>query len=123
VTACSRQLLGRAAEETAARFLESAGLAVISRNYRRRAGELDILARTSELLIVVEVRTRSTERFGGAAASVNRRKQLRIMRAASQLLQSRRDLAKLPVRFDVMVVQMLQGAPPQVQWIQHAFEA
>ena len=123
MTACSRQLLGRAAEETAARFLESAGLAVISRNYRRRAGELDILARTSELLIVVEVRTRSTERFGGAAASVNRRKQLRIMRAASQLLQSRRDLAKLPVRFDVMVVQMLQGAPPQVQWIQHAFEA
>ena len=123
MTTGSRQLLGRAAEETAAQFLQSAGLAVISRNYRRRAGELDIIARTSELLIVVEVRTRSAERFGGAAASVNRRKQLRITRAAAQLLQSRRDLAKLPVRFDVVVVRMLQTGPPHVQWIQHAFEA
>jgi putative endonuclease len=69
------------------------------------------------------VRTRSSGTFGGAAASVDGLKQRRIIRAAAQLLQQRRDLAQLAVRFDVLVVSGAELPSPQVEWIRHAFEA
>jgi putative endonuclease len=73
--------------------------------------------------VIAEVRTRSSAAFGGAAASVDRRKQQRITRAATALLQQRADLARLAVRFDVVVVSDPHGAAPRIEWIQHAFEA
>ena len=74
------------------------------RNYRRRGGELDVVAREGDVLVIGEVRTRSSESFGGAAASVDGWKQHKIVRAATQLLQQHKDLAQLRVRFDVLVV-------------------
>jgi putative endonuclease len=74
----------------------------LQRNYRRRLGELDIIARRAGVLIIAEVRTRASPAYGGVAASLDRHKQRRIARAASALLQQRPDLARLPVRFDVM---------------------
>ena len=111
-----RQQIGRAAEDAAAAFLESQGLLVLFRNFRRRAGELDIVARDSSTLIIVEVRTRSTNAFGGAAASVDFRKQAKLRRAAALLLQRHRDLAGLRVRFDVVA-----KSPAGLEWIKHAF--
>jgi putative endonuclease len=81
------------------------------------------VARANEVLVIAEVRTRTSGAYGGAAASVDRRKQQRITRAASQLLQRSRDLAQLPVRFDVLVVNDPYGPSPAIEWIQHAFEA
>jgi len=118
-----RQQRGQRAEELAAEFLRSAGCEILQCNYRRRAGELDIVARAHGVLVIAEVRTRASSVFGGAAASVTRAKQRRITRAASQLLQRRGDLARLPVRFDVLVVSDPYGASPGIEWIQHAFEA
>jgi putative endonuclease len=118
-----RQQLGRRAEQLAAEFLAAQGLEILERNYRRRLGELDIIARAGGVLVIAEVRTRSDEAFGGAAASVNRGKQRRIVRAAAQLLQERPDLARLPVRFDVLVVSALELSSPRIEWIRHAFEA
>jgi putative endonuclease len=114
-----RAAIGKSAEDVAAEFLERQGLTVLMRNYRRRGGELDIVARDGDILVIGEVRTRSTETFGGAAASVDGWKQHKIVRAASQLLQQRRDLARLRVRFDVLVVR----GGGEVEWIKHAFEA
>jgi putative endonuclease len=119
----ARQQSGRRAEELAAEFLRAHGFEILQRNYLRRLGELDLIARRAQLLVIAEVRTRSSAAFGGAAASVDRRKQRRITRAASQLLQQRADLAQLPVRFDVIVVRDPHGAAPRIEWIQHAFEA
>ena len=119
----SRQLSGRRAEDLAADFLRQAGCEILLRNYRRRLGELDIVARREAVLIVAEVRTRASDAYGGAAASVTRRKQQRITRAASALLQERSDLARLAVRFDVIVVRDPFGASPVIEWIQHAFSA
>ena len=119
----ARQQRGQRAEELAAEFLRSAGCEILQCNYRRRAGELDIVARAHGVLVIAEVRTRASSVFGGAAASVTRAKQRRITRAASQLLQRRGDLARLPVRFDVLVVSDPYGASPGIEWIQHAFEA
>ena len=73
--------------------------------------------------MIAEVRTRSSAAYGGAAASVDRRKQQRITRAASALLQQRADLARLAVRFDVIAVSDPHGAAPRIEWIQHAFAA
>ena len=119
----ARQQRGQRAEELAAEFLRAAGCEVLECNYRRRLGELDIVARVDGVLVVAEVRTRASNAYGGAAASVNRTKQRRITRAAQQLLQQRSDLARLPVRFDVLVVRDLTAADPQIEWIRHAFEA
>ena len=117
----AKQLAGTAAENIAADFLRAKGLEILERNYLRRLGELDILARDGDVLVIAEVRTRASDRYGGAAASVDPRKQQRIIRAASQLLQQRRDLARLRVRFDVIAVLDMDRETPRVEWIRHAF--
>jgi putative endonuclease len=117
-----RIALGRAAEDLAAAELESRGATILARNYRRRTGELDIVARERDVLVVVEVRMRSSEEYGGAAASIVHSKRARIVRTTLQLLQAQRELARLPVRFDVAVVTPCPGRW-ELQWIRHAFEA
>jgi putative endonuclease len=118
-----RAAIGRSAEDIAADFLVAQGLTIVLRNYRRRGGELDIVAREGEVLVIAEVRTRSSDEFGGAAASVDGWKQHKIVRAATQLLQQRKDLAQLRVRFDVIVVRGADSTHPTVEWLKHAFDA
>lgn len=115
-----RQQIGRSAEDRAARLLEDAGLTLLVRNYRCRMGELDLVARAGEVLVIVEVRLRASAEFGGAAASVTRTKQQRIVRATRHLLASQPLLQRLPIRFDVVVISA--GATPP-EWIRAAFDA
>jgi putative endonuclease len=117
------QALGARAEQIAGEFLQARGLTILARNYRRRLGEIDLVARDGGVLVIAEVRTRSREDFGGAAASITRAKQRRIIRATTQLLQQHRDYAALPVRFDVLIVSGLGSRGAQVNWLRHAFEA
>ena len=117
-----RQILGRTAEDLAAAHLEASGAQILFRNFRRRTGELDLVARHRDTLLVVEVRLRSREDYGGGAASVDAVKQRRIVRTARQLLQTQRELARWPVRFDVVVVTP-DAEPWRIEWIRHAFEA
>src|SRR5580658_7113326 len=121
--ATDAQLLGARAEQIALDYLKGRGLTILERNYRRRLGEIDLVALDHGVLVIAEVRTRSSEAYGGAAASVGRLKQRRIIRAAAQLLQQHRDYAALPVRFDVLIVNSPQSAAPEVHWLRHAFEA
>ena len=103
-------------EALARRFLEQHGLRHVAHNVRCRHGEIDLVMRDAETLIFVEVRYRRSERFGGAAASVDRRKQARLTAAAGFYLQ--RHPSDLPCRFDVVAI----GIGDQVQWIRNAFE-
>jgi putative endonuclease len=114
---------GRKAEDVAAEFLNANGLRILLRNYRRRLGELDVVAQQGNVLVIAEVRTRATDQYGGAAASIGLRKRARIVRAAQQLLQENRDWAQLPVRFDVVIVSDIEAQQPKVEWIKHAFIA
>jgi putative endonuclease len=109
-----------AAEARAACLLEQAGFTVMARNYRCRAGELDIIARRAELLVIAEVRLRSRAEFGGAAASITRSKRARIVRATRYLLRCQPALAQLAVRFDALVLSAPDGP---IEWIEAAFEA
>ncbi|HEX3844924.1 MAG TPA: YraN family protein [Steroidobacteraceae bacterium] len=118
----NRQRAGLRAEDVAAAYLQAQGAHILLRNYRCRCGELDIVARVGrDELAIVEVRTRSSNAFGGAAASVDAGKRQRLVRAASLLLQQRKDLARLRARFDVIVVCDPCGDAPRIDWIKHAF--
>lgn len=112
-----RRQTGALAENRACAFLESQGFTIVARNFLRRIGELDIVARDGDLLVVAEVRMRSSERFGGAAASVTREKQRRIAATTSLFLQWQPSLRNCRVRFDVIVVR--DGA---IDWLKHAFD-
>ena len=118
-----RQRLGSQAEDAAAAYLRAQGALILLRNYRCRCGELDIVAElVNGELAIVEVRTRSSDAYGGAAASVDAGKRQRLIRAASRLLQQRRDLARRRIRFDVIVVADPWGEA-RIEWIKHAFSA
>lgn len=96
---------GAQAEALAARHLERHGLTILTRNFRTRRGEIDLVARDGDTLVFVEVRLRTRSDFGGAAASVTARKQQRLV-AAARFYLSR--LAHEPAcRFDAVLLDRL----------------
>jgi putative endonuclease len=115
-----RRQIGASAEARAAQLLGAAGLQLVQRNYRCRMGELDLIARQGDLLIVAEVRLRSSERYGGAAASITRAKRQRIVRTTRHLLARYPSLQKCSVRFDALLV---AGEDGPIEWIKGAFDA
>lgn len=116
-TRTAAQQRGNAAEAHAERHLIARGLCSVMRNYRCAAGELDLVMRDGDTLVFVEVRARRDTRYGGAAASVDTRKQHRIVLAAQHYLQRQRLYDKVPCRFDVVCV----TGDERVQWIRNAF--
>ena len=111
---------GRRGEEAALRHLAAAGLELITRNYRCRAGEIDLVMREGSTLVLVEVRRRAGRDHGGAAASVGPRKQRRLVLAARHLLLTQPGLRAMPARFDVVAIDGADAAPV-VNWIRDAF--
>ncbi|ANH73648.1 hypothetical protein ACS15_3561 [Ralstonia insidiosa] len=111
---------GEAGEDRALRYLQARGLSVVTRNYRCKGGEIDLVMRDAAgALIFVEVRARvarSTQRFGGAAASVTPAKQRRLIAAAEDFLARQADVPAC--RFDVIAI---DGA--RIEWMRDAFGA
>ena len=89
---------------------------MIERNYRCRLGEIDLVAREGETTVFVEVRQRTSSAFGGAAASITATKRQRLLRAARHYLSGLRTLPQC--RFDALLI---QGDPPQIEWVRNAF--
>ena len=113
---------GRRAEQIADGFLRAQGFKILERNVRFPVGEIDLVAREREALCFVEVRSRASQAWGGAAASVTRRKQRRLIRAAQWYLQSRRP-SFLDARFDVVAIEWQSERAPAVELIRGAFTA
>lgn len=109
-------LRGAVAEQTAADYLIQQGLVVVERNFRCRLGEIDLIMRDGNTLVFIEVRQRASQQFGGAIASIDSRKQQKLI-ATAQLYLTR--LSKTPLcRFDAV---LLQGET--LRWIRDAFGA
>lgn len=108
---------GATGESVACEALMRAGLTILARNYRRSTGEIDIIAREGRTLAFVEVKKRSSLRFGRPAEAVNRAKQLHILRTA-MLYLAEHGLDDVPVRFDVVEV-----LPNGVRHLRSAFDA
>jgi putative endonuclease len=94
---------GASAEADAARLLATAGYRIVERNFRCKAGELDIIARDGDVLVFVEVRSRADDEHGSALEMIRRNKQRRVARVAACYLE-----AMAPVfdecRFDVVAI-------------------
>ncbi len=111
---------GRVAQRAAEDHLARAGYRIVGRNWTSKAGEIDLIAFDGPILCFVEVKARSSRRYGPAIAAVDRRKQRRIARAASLLLSLSGHRG--PCRFDVLGLDRQEGGW-QVTLIRGAFEA
>jgi putative endonuclease len=103
-----KDAVGRFGEQTAARYLEAAGLVILDRNWRLAAGplrgELDLVARDGDALAIVEVKTRSGTGFGSPAEAVTADKARRIRRLAVAWLAAHPGQGHASIRFDVVSV-------------------
>ena len=104
VTAAARKARGKWAEDLVARWYESHGYRLVVRNWSCPRGELDVVAIYDGVLIVCEVKARSSVAFGTPAEAVTATKQLRLRRATAALLaelHANQSLKINRVRFDV----------------------
>ena len=112
--------LGRRGEDLAVAYLEQRGLVVLSRNWRCRDGEIDVVLTDAHRLVVCEVKTRSGTRYGEPAEAVTSRKARRIRRVARAWLAAHH-VRWCEVRFDVVAVLAEPGRPVTVQHYEAAF--
>lgn len=112
--------LGRRGEEVAAEYLTDTGLVVLSRNWRCREGELDLVATDRERLIVCEVKTRSGTGYGEPSEAVTPVKAARIRRSTASWLRVHR-VGWCEIRFDVLSVLCPQAGPITVEHLRGAF--
>jgi putative endonuclease len=116
----ARQTLGKIGEDLAVDELQRRGYAILARRYRRRGGELDIIARDGQTVVFVEVKTREGVEFGGGAAAVTALKRRRMADVAMDYLMRHR-LADAPCRFDVVVIEIGEGTP-RIELYRNAFD-
>ena len=110
---------GALAEQLAAQYLQQQGLKLLQTNYRSRFGEIDLILQEGDTHVFVEVRLRSNAAFGGAAASIDARKQAKLLKTAQFYLSEFKLMP--PCRFDVVLMQSID--PNQIEWIKNAFTA
>jgi putative endonuclease len=116
----TKDALGRHGENLAVDYLREQGLVVLSRNWRCRDGELDVVATDRDRLVVCEVKTRSGTGFGGPAEAVTRHKAARIRRVTQEWL-AQHQVRWCEIRFDVVAVLAPPGGPVTVQHYRSAF--
>jgi putative endonuclease len=118
------QSVGEYAETRALAHLEARGLDLISRNFRCRIGEIDLVMRDAGCLVFVEVRYRKAGQLGrlaSAAESVDRRKQKKLLAAASVFIARHRQFRNFTVRFDVVALDGRSRDKIRLQWLRDAF--
>ena len=112
--------LGKRGEDIAAAFLEKKGYNILFRNYKCSFGEIDIIAKHKKTLSFIEVKTRSTKKYGLPQEAVTPVKQAKISRVALEFVQ-RYKMDNRAARFDVVSVQSLNDGY-EVDLIENAFE-
>jgi putative endonuclease len=110
-------------ESHAARLLEAEGLRILVRGYRCRLGELDIVADAGAMLVIVEVRARSSMSYQRAIETVGTEKRRRIVNATRHFLMRNPEWMNLPIRFDVIAIDGIDRQDPEIRWIRNAFDA
>jgi putative endonuclease len=113
---------GRRWEARAAQYLEECGLSVLARGYRCRLGEIDLVCRDRQYLVIVEVRARSSAAHCSAVDSIGPRKRRRIILTTRHLLMRHIEWQTVPIRFDVVAFDAIDETEPQIRWIKNAFD-
>jgi putative endonuclease len=115
-----RRPTGDRGERAAESYLRSRGIEILERGFRIRGGEIDLIGREGREIVFIEVKARSSGRFGHPSESVTFSKQRRIIRAASFYLVSRGSWDH-PCRFDVVTVRFEKGGAPEIEHLRDAF--
>lgn len=111
--------LGHAIESHVSLYLEKQGFRLLHRNFRCKLGEIDLIGLHQNQLLFVEVRYRRNQRYGSAAASVDFRKQQKLIKTARFFLLTHPKMANYACRFDVVAVTLKETY--EIDWIQNAF--
>ncbi len=117
-------ITGQKNERLAERFLKQKGLKLIERNYRCRAGEIDLIMADGDSLVFVEVRFRKHKKYGSASESVNLRKQQKLIKAAQYYLLAHFHSHEPACRFDVVAIdgnQTPKLSQNPIEWLPNAF--
>lgn len=109
---------GRIGEDTACAYLKEKGYEILKRNYYTRYGEIDIIAKDNDALVFVEVKQRSSKRYGTGAQAVTSKKMDKI-RICARLYLQENELHDQEVRFDV--IDILSGLDIRINHIIAAF--
>jgi putative endonuclease len=117
----SRVALGKIGEDLACRELTCRGYEILARRYRRRGGELDIVARDGATIVFVEVKARESLEYGGGGDAVTALKRRRMAATAIDYM-ARHRLVECPCRFDVVAIDF-RGGEPAIEVYQNAFDA
>jgi putative endonuclease len=113
--------LGKKAEDLAVEFLQNNGYKILVRNFRYQKAEIDIITEKNSLIIVIEVKARSTDAFMLPQEAVNKRKIALIVAAANHYLEEfNKDME---VRFDIISVLPDEKGKLVIEHITDAFEA
>jgi putative endonuclease len=113
-----KDAVGRYGEEVAAQYLSEAGLRILARNWRCPAGEIDIVGEDGALVVICEVKTRSSLRFGDPAEAVDRAKAARLRRLGETWLAAHGGGRE--ARYDVVTVLRRPGIGPLVRHLRGA---
>ena len=110
----ARRALGAAGEDAVAAWYAEHGYEILARNWRCRAGELDLILRRGRTFVFCEVKTRSSDAFGAPVEAVTRQKQVRLRHLAARWLEDA-PMRPTDIRFDVASVlagkiEVLEGA-------------
>ncbi len=110
-----KRLFGNKGEDAAAKHLIKNGYKILARNYSCTLGEVDIIASKNKNLFFIEVKTRSTDAFGGGVAAVNKAKQKRIAKAAISFIKTKKPA------FEAVIFDIIAITAGEAQHIQNAF--
>ena len=115
------KLLGKWGEKRSEKFLRQKGLRTLTRNFRCKTGEIDLVMVDSDRTIVfVEVKTRADESFSPSESAITSRKKTRMIRTARYFLAAG-EIEDRPLRFDVVTVILGQKGPVQIRHYERAF--
>jgi putative endonuclease len=112
-----RRLLGERGESIAARHLTGRGLVLLDRNWRCDAGEIDLVLRDGSVLVICEVKTRTSTDFGSPLEAVSRAKAERLRRLAARWLRVH-DCHPDDIRIDMVGVLVPPGRPVEVEHVE-----
>ena len=115
------RVVGADAENLAFQFLTGQGLTPVQRNFQCRLGELDLIMRDDNCLVIVEVRYRGSKSLVTAGLTIDRRKQQKLIRTTALYLAWNPRYADCTVRFDVVGIDVDACAEMRVEWIRDAF--
>lgn len=113
--------IGQRGEVVACEFLLRAGYKILEKNYRCKLGEIDMIAKHDGRIVFVEVKTKTSQKFGTPQEAVDVKKQRKLFRLAAWYLKEKK-LEDYPATFEVVAVLLEGDREPQIRLIPNAFE-